>query len=851
MKKISTKIVVIFLFSIIYGCNPVKRIPENSFLLRKNTILVNNEVEKSEKVSGYILQHPNARVVGIPLGLSIYNLANPKSKENYEKWLEEHPKTHRFLNGFLSKKQVARLGESFIINGKDKMLMSLGEAPVVLDTAQTHKSMRTLVAYYKSNGYFNATGRYDIEPIYNKKQQTTVIYNVNTGDAYFIDSLSRNISSPELDSVYVAHINKQILKKGQQYSLNKFAEERNRLNTLFRNNGFYTFQQSSINFEIERDTTLAGGDRTIFVKTTIEDNIDRSGETPVKKPHLIHKLGKINLYTDYDLNNSAPYDTIQYKDITIHFRNKSRFRRKMLYNSISLRKDDIYKDDNRTITYRQLSNLRMFRYPNIQYTYSEKDSLNRTLDANVFLTPLPRYALELNSELTHSNIQAFGVGLGTSFLARNIFRGAEILELGFRGTIGSQQLAADTRFFNVFEYGGDVRLTIPRVWFFLNTDKIIPHSMTPQTILQFGATYQKNIGLDRNKLQGVLRYVWHPTLKNRAVLELIDAEYINNLNPDNYFNVYESSYNTLNKIAKRHNVNASLVDSNNNLTNPEGATLFGLGFIAGMYPNYTEEEYSQAVSVIERLYRLTKNDLILASSFSYTFNNSSQYSAVDFQQLRLKLEIAGNAPQLLAQILDTPTDNNGQRQFLGVTYAQYVKTEFEYIKHWNLSKNNVLAFRVFSGIAIPYGNGKNIPFSRSYFAGGSNDNRGWRAYSLGPGHSQSPLDFNEANFKFTTNIEYRFPIKGAFKGALFADAGNIWNVFDDVEATDRKLDKISDIQDVALATGMGLRYDFNYFVLRFDLGFKTYDPAQDFGNRWIKKIKISESVFNIGINYPF
>lgn len=849
MKKFSAKIIVIFVFFIIYACNPIKRVPENSFLLRKNTILVNGEIEKNDAVSGYILQEPNSRILGIPLWLFIHNLANPNSKQNYENWLKRNPKKHQFLNKFLSKKQVERLGESFIISGKDNLLMNLGEAPVLLDTAQTHKSMRTLVAYYRSNGFFNATGRYDIEPIYDKERQSAVIYNVNTGDPYFIDSLSKNIASVELDSVYTAHLDKQIIKKDQQYSLNKFAEERNRLNTLFRNNGFYNFEQSAINFEIERDTTLLGGDRAISVKTQIENYTDRSGETPIKKPYLIHKLGKINLYTDYDLNSDTPYDTIQYKDLTIHFRNKLRFNKRMLYNSISLRSGDVYKDDNRSITYRQLSNLRMFRYPNIQYAYAS-DTLGRTLDANIFLSPLSRYALEVNTELTHSEIQAFGIGFGTSFLKRNLFRGAEILEFGARGTIGSQQLASDTRFFNVYEYGGDIRLTIPRVWFFLNTDKLIPHSMTPQTMLQFGITHQKNIGLDRNKIQGVLRYAWNPTLKNKAILELVDAEYINNLNPENYFNVYQSSYHTLNKIAQNHNVGSPYAE-NNNLIKPQGAALFGLAFVGLQFPNATADEYSQVVSVMERMFRLTKNDLILASSFSYIFNNSSQYNNPDFEQFRIKLEIAGNFPQLLAKIMNTPTDANGQRQFLGVTYAQYLKPELEFIKHWNLSKDKVLAFRVFSGIAIPYGNGKNIPFSRSYFAGGSNDNRGWRAYSLGPGHSRSLLDFNEANFKFTTNLEYRFPIQGAFKGALFADAGNIWNVFNDVEDTQRKLDKLSDIQDIALGTGVGVRYDFNYFVLRLDLGFKAYDPAEEIGNRWFKKLNFNDSVFNIGINYPF
>lgn len=852
MRKSVAKIIVIFVFFIIFGCNLVKRVPKNELLLSKNVVLVNEKAEKSSAISNYILQHPNTRLGRFALGLSIFNLANPKSEENYQKWLERHPKIHRFLTHILSEKQVHRLGESFIIGGKDRMLMDLGEAPVLLDTALTHKSMKTLIAYYRSNGYFNATGRYDIDPIMDKKQQVSVAYNITTGEPYFIDSLSQKIASPELDSVYHQHISQRIIKKGQQYSLNNFANERLRLNSLFRNNGFYTFQESAISFEIQRDTTSVNADQMLSVETQIDDYTDRSGNFPVKKPYQIHKLGQIHLYTDYDVNRTEPYDTIQYKDLTIHFDKKLRFKPKTLYNSISLRKDEIYSDNNRSTTYRQLSNLRMFRYPNIQYAYPKNDTLKRVLDASIMLNPLTRYSAEWNTELTHSEIQAFGIGLGTSLLNRNIFRGAEILEIGFRGTIGSQQLLTDARFFNIFEYGGDIRFTIPRIWFFINTEKIIPYSMTPQTLLQVSTTYQKNIGIDRNKLQGIFRYQWNPTLKNKAIFDLIDAEYIKNSNPDNYFNVYESSYNRLNDIARNHNLtDLFFVDSNQNLLKPDGAYRFGLASLFGLFPSQTPTEYAQIQSIMERYLRLTNNDFVLANSFSYIVNNSSQYFQPDFQQIKGKIEVAGTIPMIIAKMTDMPINQEGERQFFGVSYAQYVKTEVEFIKHWNLQNENVLAFRAFTGVAIPFGNRKTIPFTRSYFAGGANDNRGWRAYSLGPGNSGSRLDFNEANFKFALNLEYRFPIVSAFKGALFADAGNIWNIANGNRESSETLDKWTDIEDIALATGFGIRYDFDYFVLRLDVGFKTYDPAKDQGNRWFKQVKFNEAVLNIGINYPF
>ena len=159
--------------------------------------------------------------------------------------------------------------------------------------------------------------------------------------------------------------------------------------------------------------------------------------------------------------------------------------------------------------------------------------------------------------------------------------------------------------------------------------------------------------------------------------------------------------------------------------------------------------------------------------------------------------------------------------------------------------------RAFGGIAIPYGNSENIPFTKSYYGGGPNDNRAWEAFKLGPGKSQSILDFNEANFKLAFNLEYRFDLAGKFEGALFTDAGNIWNVFDNIGTEDTEFKGFSSLKDIAIGTGFGLRYDFSFFILRGDIGFKTYEPSFKEDSRWFNNYNFGNAVYNIGINYPF
>ena len=852
--KFVEKVLLLVLFIGVLGCNSKKKVPQGALLLRKNDITVDDKKPKNAHIYGYLQQEPNSRILGIPLGLYIYNLADDKAEENYQKWLKNHPKWHHFLSKFLSEKQTQRLGKSFLISGKDRMLQQMGQAPVLLDTLLTHKSSQTLKAYFNSIGYFNSKTHYDILPL-EKEKQVAVIHTIDKGMQYHIDTLSTRILSPEVDSLYNQHLSERLVKAKEPYSLEKFANERARITTLLRNNGFYNFQQSAIEFTIARDTVASVRDSLINVTTTIANATDRSVDPPKETPYQVHHIKKVYLYTDYNTAQETPYDSIQYKGITYYYRNKLRYRKQTLYDAIALRSSTIYRDIDRNNAYRQINNLRTFKYPNIQYHYLPSDSSQKTLVASIYLEPLSRFSIETNTELSRSSIQEFGIGFSTSFLARNVFRGAETLEFTPRVTMGAQEfLDGSSAFFNVFEYGGGLRLTIPRIWFFGGVESLIPYSKTPQTILQFSTSTQQNIGLDKQKTSGVLRYTWNPNTVNKNILELLDIEYVHNRNPENYFRIYRSSYLALNTLARRHNASSFYMDANGNLDDTRAALYAIFTSLQGGYPGYPQDT-NELYNIFQRFYRLTKNDLVLASSFTYMSNNTMNYYEPTYEQFRVKVETAGNIPHLFNLIRKLPTDEQGERKFLDVAYAQYAKAELEYIKHYpvSLRKKNtdVFAFRAFVGFAMPYGNGKNIPFSRSYFAGGSNDNRGWRAYSLGPGRSGSSLEFNEANFKFTANAEYRFTLMGALKGALFLDAGNIWHLLDDEKDTNYKLDSFSDITDIALSTGFGLRYDMNYFVIRGDFGLKLYDPSMYAESHWKNKVKFSDFVINIGINYPF
>ncbi|MBL7471720.1 translocation and assembly module lipoprotein TamL [Robertkochia sediminum] len=844
MKDLYVKITVILLLTLIASCNAVKNVNEGEYLLRKNTILLNGEKIKDPEIEGIVLQQPNALS-----RLHIYNLAKPNGDSIYIARLQEKLEDPGFTDKVISPKQLAQIADYKI--RLNNFIKRTGEAPVIINQKLTERSARRLKQYYDNRGYFNSRVTYEKDTANYGAKKAGMTYAVESMEPYLLDTIKTYIPSLAVDSIYKANIAGSHLKSEERFDLNNFSAERERLNRLFLNSGIYKFQLSSIAFDLEADTVSGSEDRKMPVTVAINDMVTRVEDTQNVKPYKVHEIDEVNIYADYQFNSPAT-DSIHHEGYVIWFRDKLKYKPSALTDVMAIAPGDIYRDRDRSLTARQIGNLQTFKYPNIAYRYREdSDSL---LITNVYLSPRKRFSLGFNPEVSHSNIQDIGISLSTSLVSRNVFRGAETLEFALRGTIGSSSELSNAgeNFFNIAEISGDIRLNFPRIVSPFNTSKIIPKYMTPQTRMSIGTIIQQNIGLDKQSVNGILRYNWSPTPFRKNLFELINIQFIRNLNTDRYFEVYRNSYNDLNDIADNYqdDLPADYFNEQGNLIIPEGTTAFTNEVLNNDFP-VTENELEEVNRIEERRDRLTANNLILGSGFTWSKNNRQGFQDNNFYSFKTKFELAGNTLSLLSNFLNFPQNDNGQNEIFGVAYSQYVKTDIDFIKYWNLTSDQVLAFRSFLGIAIPYGNAQSIPFLRSYFAGGSNDNRAWEAYSLGPGRVDNLNDFNEANLKIALNLEYRFGLIGQFKGALFADAGNIWNVLDNVTQEEAVFEDLSSLSEIALGTGFGLRYDFSYFVFRFDIGFKTYNPAEQNGSRWFTNYNFANAVYNIGINYPF
>ena len=830
------------------SCNSVKRVGENEYLLTDNTVYVNDKKNNTEVIKNLLHQKPNSKLFGVPIRLYIFNWAKPDSDSIFNYKLQNKLSEKSFAEQLHSKKQMIEWNN--YKKGFYNWLRNTGEAPTIYDESKTDKSLERLKAYYINNGWFNATTSYKIKT--SDSLKASIDYNVSTGKPYLIDSLTKKIASPQIDSIYSSFKDKPYVKKGDQYQTTNFELEQDRITTNLRNSGFFNFNQDYVLFEID----TIGTNKKVNVQVQIQNRIFRNEDSVIRKPFKLYKIKSVNIYTDdtYDNRDKVIRDSTFYNGYNLYSYDKIRFKPKALTDAVFINPNDIFRDIDRTRTYRHISNLRTFRYPNIEYIEADSTSLI----ANVFLKPRKKYSVGFDFDVTQSNIQTIGFSFSTSLLARNIFKGAETLEMSAIGSIGASKDASDSndQFFDITEIGANLKLTIPRLFFPFKTEKIIPKFMSPTTRISIGATSQRNIGLDKQTVNGVFNYKWTPTSRITNRMDLFNIQFVKNLNTANYFGVYQNSFSSLEDIA----LDDYDTPDSYFTTNSDGSLSLDQdqadSFIADVLANTNfetsnPEEYQSVSNIKERKDRLTEDNLILATNFSFVKDKRENLFDREFSIFRVKLESAGSLFSTAAKLLNLKKNAVDKYELFNVAYSQYIKTEIDYIKHWSLGGKNEFAIRNFIGLAIPYGNSTSIPFSKSFFAGGANDNRAWTAYNLGPGSTSSNNEFNEANLKLAFSMEYRYNIFGNLNGALFVDAGNIWNVLDEVEDPDATFIGLKSFEDTAVGAGFGLRYDFSFFILRFDIGFKAHDPSYNSSNRWLNDFNFNNAVYNIGINYPF
>ena len=401
-----------------------KNLKYEGIILKSNDIFINGKLISKDSLDPLITQNKNNYLFGIPLSALLYESSKKNSDSIFNKWINKKSKRNERITKVFSNKQVVQIKK--YIEDFNNWKKRNGEELQIIDSTKTNISIENLKSFFKNNGYFDSEISSSIE--INKKNQKfgKVIYNIDLGNQYYLDSIKSNIQSPILDSLYQKNIGKSFLKKNNSFNTLDFESERNRLDNLFKNSGIYNFQISSISFQVSRDTT--GTDLRIPVQINIlEDSSNK---------YRIHYIKNINIYTSnlLSLKTDTLNNPIVFDDINIFSMGKLRYKPKNLTNVISFKKGDYYSDQKRSNTIKQLNNLENFQYPTVSYNYLINSKSE--LEANVLLNPKERFSLGFGVDLKHSNIEDIGVAFETSFTSRNVFQGAERLEFSSRGTLG-------------------------------------------------------------------------------------------------------------------------------------------------------------------------------------------------------------------------------------------------------------------------------------------------------------------------------------------------------------------------------------------------------------------------------
>ena len=688
---------------------------------------------------------------------------------------------------------------------ENKIKLNVGEAPVIYDSLLTVRTLKQLKIYTKNRGYFESKISFSKKEKHNKIK---VKYHIEVGTPYLIKSIDYVFEDDEIKAKSFLILRKTLLdlKPGNAFDIDVLDKQREKIKTEMKNLGYYYFDKDFIQYKV--DST--GGEKEIAIVLHINNQKikNETNDTLIEKTHRIYNLNDVNIYLsknykDKNLNN---FEVITFKDIQVHMDTLNgqelKYRPRMLNHAIGLKKGELYRLENQQSTYKRLNELKLFKNVNVSFD----DVGNNQLNTNIFLTP---------AEIKSFSIEAIGTNSGGDlgikgnliYQNRNIFRGGENLTIKLSGGLEIQQLInadqgnKDVNFlgvFNTLEFGPIVNLEFPRFLLPIGLEKF-SRKMNPKTNLKYLLNFQKRPEYIRNLTQISFGYFWNGPRFIKHYVTPIDVSIV--------------------KLAPTADFQTKLDEEDN-------------PFILNSFQDH----------------------FINATTYSFIYNDQRINKITNFVFFKFNFEAAGNIQSGIYSLTNKPIDNPDTESYniFNIRYAQYVKTDFDF-RAYGQTKYTSFVKRINIGIGKPYGNLDVLPFEKSYYGGGANSIRAWQARSLGPGSLPDSLAQNSLNqigeLKIEGNLEYRFDITKLFEGAAFIDAGNIWILSEDENRPNAEIKANKFWKDLAVGVGVGLRLDFNFFLIRFDLAAKLKDPGsytpEKFDLNW------RQPTLNLGIGYPF
>lgn len=661
--------------------------------------------------------------------------------------------------------------------GLSRVWRKMGEAPVVYDPALTSYSMLSLREALRSEGYLHAR----VDTVLTRtRHKVGVEYRLVPGARHYVSHLRFDIADTLVRKAFLADSASTLLRRGMPLNLNVLSDERSRIVHALRNRGFYYVNNDFVHYDI--DTLAHSVEAAVTLRMRMPAGADSTRALGQQR------FRRVDVYEDITPTDVRA-ESSSYRDIGFHYYPRLKQNRRLYVSHISIRPDSLYSETKVQNTYANLNALPVVSYTNLKMTPVEgSDSL---LDCSITLKRTSPNSIKAELEGTNT-AGDLGAALSLSYANRNLFRGAEQLTLKLRGAYEAITGLEGYSNQNYVEWSGEMALRFPTLLMpFVPLQRKFGLKASSAAQLMYDS--QDRPEFHRRVLTGAWTYRWSKAVDPR----------------------WEHRYDLF---------------SLNYVYMPWISDTFRKEYLQGDDPHYAVLRYSY------------ENLFIMKTGYSFVFNSLRTASATaptglyqtNGYQIRMGVELAGNLLYGFSKLLRNTRDTNGQYSLFGIAYSQYVKFDFDWAKSFVLNERNSLATHVAFGIGLPYGNSTILPYEKRYFAGGANSVRGWSVRDLGPGSYRGrdgKVDFvnQTGNMKLDLSIELRTYLFWKLHGACFIDAGNVWNTrsYPDMAGALFRFDEF--YRQIAVAYGLGLRLNFDYFILRLDGGMKAINPSEPHG----------------------
>ncbi len=686
-------------------------------------------------------------------------------------------------------------------------LRNIGEAPVIYDSTATEKSKGQIKSYIASKGFFDGSVSDTVET---SKRKSAVFYDVNLKTPYTIRNLFYDFADTNILKLFYFDSVNCLIERGRPYDVDILQAERTRIERYIKNNGYYGFSGEYIYFQI--DSTI--GNRQVNIVYNVKDltSVDQFNRV-TSVQHSKYRIKNVYLYPDFIpkdvLEGGEAYlksfDTIKYNGYYFLSKNeKQPLKFDLILREFYIKPGAEYNVTDVEQTQNHLMSLKAYRLVNIFFREpadsAVEDGRELPLDCYIQLTLLSQQSFNVELEGTNT-AGSPGGALNLIYQHKNLFHGAEEFKVTLKGAFESV-IQKDTSLRASQEFGIETSLRLPKFLFpFLKKEGIVKN-LNPTTDLIVAFNYQNLPFYTRTIANATFGYSWSARNYRTHIVNPIQLNLIKLIKIDERFQLH--------------------IDTSS--------------YLAYSY----------------------RSVMILGGNYSFIFNNQKIQKSRDYWFLRVNAETSGNMLSIASKLAGLNKDN-GSYNILGQPFAQYFRTDIDLRYNFIINDASSAVYRGFIGVGIPYGNSKAIPFEKQFFGGGSNDIRAWQVRTLGPGSETIPKGTSfinqTADIKLEANAEYRFKLFWILEGATFLDAGNIWTFNKDSSRPGANFQLKYFLDDIAVGTGVGLRFDFKFVIGRLDLGLKLRDPSIHSGSKWIifregysyKR----DMALVFGIGYPF